>query len=78
MEFLVIPFLRQSGEKFEIVGTLFSKQAGMTVRLGVFSFRRDIASALEQVEILALSIEGSVKSFPYQNALIAGFSFEAK
>ncbi|MGB0647541.1 MAG: hypothetical protein ACPGQS_10225 [Bradymonadia bacterium] len=73
VEFLVIPFLRKSGEKFEIVGTLFSRKAGMTVRLGVFSFRRDIASALEQVEILALSIEGSVQSFPYQNALIAGF-----
>ena len=71
--FIVIPFLRVSGEKFEIIGAMFSTDSGVTVRIGSFSFGRDIPSVLAQADVFSQSIEGSVKSFPYQNALVSGF-----
>ena len=52
---------------------MFSADSGITVRIGSFSFGRDIASALAQAEVFSQSVEGSVKRLPYQNALVAGF-----
>jgi hypothetical protein len=73
VKFFVIPFLRTSGEKLEIIGAMFSADSGLTVRIGTFSFGRDIPSVLAQAEVFSQSVEGSVRSFPYQNALVQGF-----
>jgi hypothetical protein len=72
-KFLVIPFLRTSGERMEIIGSMFSADSGVTVRIGSFSLGREMKSVREQGVLFSQSIEGSVKNFPYQNALVAGF-----
>lgn len=73
VKFIVIPFLRSSGERMEVIGSMFSADSGVTVRIGSFGLGREMKSVREQGVLFSRSIEGSVKNFPYQNALVAGF-----
>ena len=73
VQYIVIPFMRTSGDGLEVIGTMFSAQAGMTVQLGSFGFDRSLPAVVTQAGVYARSVEGSVRSFPYQNALVIGF-----
>lgn len=72
-DFVAIPFMRPNGEQLEIIGVVFSAKGGLTVQIGSYGFGRDVASVETQAGVFARSVEGSVETFPYQNALVPGF-----
>ena len=72
-DYIVIPFMRPQGSKLEVIGVMFSARGGLTVQIGSYGFGRDLPSVAAQAAVFAKSIEGSVGTFPYQNALVPGF-----
>ena len=73
LDYIAIPFMRERGLKLEVIGVVFSARGGLSAQVGSYGFGRDLPSVAAQGRVFARSIEGSVKSFPYQNALATGF-----